>query len=121
MQNNYSHDLAAQSLMARLALDPSAIPSFTLTNGLIRYKGRIRLGNEKILQQRLVAALHTSLIGGHSGIPITYSRLKHLFAWKNMKTTVQQFVQTCQTYLQAKPDRSAYPGKLEPLTVSSGA
>lgn len=121
VQNDYSHDPAAQSLMAKLALDPSAVPHFTLTNGLLRCKGRIWLGNDKVLQQRLVAALHTSPIGGHSGIPVTYSRLKNLFAWKNMKTTVQQFIQTCQICLQAKPDRSAYPGKLQPLPVPSGA
>jgi hypothetical protein len=121
VQNNYSHDPTTQSLMAKLALDPSAVPNFTLTNGLLRYKGRIWLGNDKVLQQRLVAALHTSPIGGHSGIPVTYSRLKNLFAWKNMKTTVQQFIQTCQICLQAKPDRSAYPRKLQPLPVPSGA
>jgi hypothetical protein len=89
VQNSYRHDPAAQSLMARLALDLLAVPRFTRNNGLIRYKGHIWLGNDKILQQWLVATLHTSLIGGHSGIPITYSRFKHLFAWKHMKTTVQ--------------------------------
>jgi transposase InsO family protein len=44
-----------------------------------------------------------------------YRRLKNIFAWKGMKKQVQHFVQTCQVCLKAKPDRAAYPGKLQPL------
>jgi hypothetical protein len=69
----------------------------------------------------LLAALHTSPVGGYSAIPVTYTRLKHLFAWKHMKAVVQEFVHNCQTCLQAKPDRSAFPGKLQPLSVPSMA
>jgi hypothetical protein len=32
-----------------------------------------------------------------------------------MKSEVQNYVQTCQVCLQAKPDRVAYLGKLQPL------
>jgi hypothetical protein len=31
----------------------------------------------------------------HSGVPVTYKRLKQHFAWNGMKTVVQDFVQSC--------------------------
>jgi hypothetical protein len=34
-----------------------------------------------------------------------------------MKSEVQQYVQTCEVCLQAKPDRAPYPGKLQSLPV----
>jgi hypothetical protein len=44
-----------------------------------------------------------------------------VFAWKGMKKQVHQFVQTCQVYLQANPDRALYPGKLQPLPTPTEA
>lgn len=63
-------------------------------------------------------ALHDSAIGGHSGFPATYSRIKLLFAWPGMKSQIKTHVQTYQVYQQAKPDRSPYPGLLHPLPVA---
>jgi hypothetical protein len=38
-----------------------------------------------------------------------------------MKNDVHQFVQHCQVCIQAKPDRSPYPGKLQPLPMPTEA
>lgn len=121
VQNSYAQDAEAQSMLAKLSLDPAAIPNFVLKSGLLRYKGCIWLGADEVLQHRIVSALHCSAVGGHSGVPATYSRVKALFAWSKMKQFVQTFVQQCQVCLQAKPDRSAYPGKLQPLEVPHSA
>jgi hypothetical protein len=56
-------------------------------------------------------------IGGHSGVPATYSRLKQLFYWPSMKATMKSYVQSCTVCQQAKPDRARYPGSLQPLPV----
>jgi len=66
-------------------------------------------------------ALHGSALGGHSGIPVTFRRVKQLFAWPGLKTSVHDFVSTCQICQQAKPERVKYPGLLEPLPVPSSA
>jgi hypothetical protein len=121
IQASYSQDLDAQSLLSKLSVDPSALPNFVLRDGLLRFKGRIWVGNDALLQNRLVAALHSSPVGGLSGVPVTYCRLKQLFAWRRMKAFVHNFVDQCQTCLQAKPDRAAYPGKLQPLPVPKTA
>lgn len=44
-----------------------------------------------------------------------------MFAWTAMKKMIQAKLQTCQTCLQAKPDRAKYPGLLQPLPVPTGA
>ena len=65
----------------------------------------------------MVAAFHALTIGGHSGIPVTYARLKQLFAWHGMKKAVHEFVRQCLICQQAKADRSRLPGLLQPLPV----
>jgi hypothetical protein len=60
-------------------------------------------------------------MGGHSGFPVTYRRVRQLFAWPNMKGMVKDYVAGCSVCQQSKPDRSKYPGLLQPLPVSDQA
>jgi hypothetical protein len=87
----------------------------------LRYKGRLWLGDDTQLHTRVLSTLYNSPIGGHSGIPITCSRVKKLFAWNGLKSFVRNYVHGCQVYLQAKSDQAAYPGKLQPLLVPTEA
>jgi hypothetical protein len=103
--------------MTKLAVDPNAVPHYTLRDGLLHYKQRVWVGHDLALQQKIISAMHSSAVGGHSGIPVTYRRLKQFFAWSNMKSSVQKFVHACITCQQAKPDRSRLPGLLQPLPV----
>lgn len=73
------------------------------------------------LQQKLLSACHASDLGGHSGFPVTYMRMKKLFAWSGMRATMKLFVQTCLVCQQAKPDRTHLPRLLHPLPVPSSA
>lgn len=117
----YLQDEHAQGLLSKLAVDPSADPNFSSCDGILRYKNRILLGTNIHLHQQVITPLHNSPAGGHSGFPVTYRRLKQLFAWKGMKTDIKQFVSGCSICQQAKPDRSKYPGLLQPLPVPSSA
>jgi len=117
----YQDDLHATSLLAKLMLDAQAVPDFTLHQGILKYKGRIWIGHNPLLQQKLLSACHSSALGGHSGVPVTYSRVKKLFAWKGLKASVTDYVRTCVVCQQAKPDRSKLPGLLQPLPMPSEA
>ncbi|WVZ48794.1 LOW QUALITY PROTEIN: hypothetical protein U9M48_000203 [Paspalum notatum var. saurae] len=117
----YQADPATQTLLAKLAVLPDAVPHFTLQQGILRYKKRIWLGTNVGLQQKVLSALHDNPAGGHSGFPVTYRRMKQLFAWKGMKSDVKLFVSSCQTCQQAKPDRARSPGLRLPLPVPSSA
>lgn len=65
----------------------------------------------------MLLSLHSSGIGGHSGIQTTYKRIKHLFMWPKMKKDVTEYVQTCSICQQAKTKHCKTPGTLQPLPV----
>lgn len=50
--------------------------------------------------------MHDAVIGGHSGAPATYSKLKHIIYWTGMKSNVYAYVKACAICQHAKPDRA---------------
>ena len=79
------------------------------------------MGNDNEFHVKICQAFHDTPLGGHSGFPVTYKRIRALFKWVGMKKKIQQFVQSCLICQQAKPERVAYPGLLSPLLVPSRA
>lgn len=73
------------------------------------------------LQTKVIAALHSSAIGGHSGIKATYFRVKQLFHWKVLKLDVENYVKQCSVCQQAKHETNNPAGLLQPLPVPQGA
>ena len=90
--NSYATDPKAQQLLAQLAIHSPDASGFSLHQNLIRHKGKVWIGDNSALQTKLIAAFHSSAIGGHSGTKATYHRLKNLFAWKGMKQDVDNFI-----------------------------
>ena len=117
----YQQDQESSQLIAALSINPNAKEHFKLQDGILKYKGRIWLGSNQTLISQVISALHASPMGGHSGFPVTYSRIKSLFAWPSMKKSILAIVKSCQICLQAKLDISKYPGLLQPLPVPTGA
>lgn len=117
----YLMDSHASDLMAKLTIDASVVPNFTLQEGLLRFKNRIWVGNNSSLQKQIIQVLHSSPLGGHSGISATLKRVQALFAWPGLHKDVKQFMASCLTCQQAKPERVKYPGLLQPLSVPSSA
>jgi hypothetical protein len=85
---------------------------FSLQDEVIRYKGRIWLGNNKEAHRAIMLALHSSAMGGHSGQQATYTRLKQLFYWSGMKQEIQRYIETCSTCQRAKSEHVKLLGKL---------
>jgi hypothetical protein len=77
----YDKDEEAKKLLIDIALKPANSTIYTLDNGLIRHKGRVWIGNNLELQTKIFQAFHSSSLGGHSGAPVTYKRIKQLFMW----------------------------------------
>jgi hypothetical protein len=102
-----------------LAPDPKGCLS--LQDGLLYFHKRVWLVGSPALQHQLLQDFHTSVIGGHSGFPATYARLRKFVAWPKMKKQTRDFVQACTICQQAKPERVRYPGLLEPLPIPSAA
>lgn len=92
VEQGYHSDPFSTQLLTELSLSPSAREHYSLQAGILRYKGKIWIGNNPVLQNKLLHEMHACPMGGHSGSPVTYRKLKQLFAWHGMKKRVQQFV-----------------------------
>lgn len=119
--NSYVVDPFTQSLLEELAITSPNSKGFLLSHGLIKKADKIWIGANSALQIKLIAAFHSSVIGGHSGVQATYQRVRKLFAWQGLKKSVEEFVQQCTIYQQAKHEHCSYPGLLQPLQIPSGA
>lgn len=73
------YDPMAQYLLTRLAVHSPDEKGYSLEQGLIKYNGKVWIAQNLALQTRLIAALHSSVVGGHSGMKATYYRLKKGF------------------------------------------
>ncbi|CAN6292538.1 unnamed protein product [Urochloa humidicola] len=113
----YEKDPTTKQLLSELSLTGSNDKGFSLSDGLIRFKGRIWLGTHKEAHDAVLLALHSSGLGGHSGIAATYHKIKEMFAWPGLKKDVQAYVNNCQVCQQAKTEHVKYPGTLQPLPV----
>jgi len=113
----YQQDPATKELLIELSLTGSNTKGYSLVDGVIHYKGRIWLGKHKEARQAILQALHSSGLGGHSGITATYYKVKALFAWSRMKEDIKNYVIACQVCSQAKPEHCKLPGLLQPLSV----
>jgi hypothetical protein len=119
--DSYASNPYAKEVIAKLMVDAEAVPNFTWSQGVLRYKSRIWVGADLTLQTKFISECHSSAIGGHSGVPITYMMVKQLFAWKGLKLAVHDFVKACLVCQQAKPERSKSPRLLQPLDIHAGA
>jgi hypothetical protein len=119
--NSYATDPDAQARLAQFALVSPDENGYELTQGMIRFHGQIWLGTNSAIQTKIIAALHSSAVGGHSGVQATYQRVKLLFAWRGMKLVVEDFVRQCDVCQQAKHTTTHPAGLLQPLPVPEGA
>lgn len=117
----YQEDPQAKKLLTELCLSNQNAQGYSLVDGVIKHKGRIWLGNNLEAHQAILLALHSSGLGGHSGITATYQKVKALFSWPNMKQSVRDYVNACQVCCQAKPEHCKLPGLLQPLPIPSQA
>jgi hypothetical protein len=78
--NSYTTDPNAQQLLQQLAISSPDQQGYHLQQGLIWQHGKIWIGQNSALQTKIIAACHSSALGGHSGIAVTYARLKNHFS-----------------------------------------
>jgi len=110
--NSYDGDEHIREILEKLAVGVSEVEGYVLKDGLLRYKGRIVVGNKAELKRSILQSLHESPMGGHSGIQNTYLRVKQLVYWPQLKGTVKEHVLGCDICRKCKHENVAYPGLL---------
>jgi hypothetical protein len=73
---SYLSNTSAQDILTKLTVECKSCPPFSLNQGLLRYTGRIWVGNDADLKLKLLSGIHSSPIGGHSWFFVTYRRVK---------------------------------------------
>jgi hypothetical protein len=87
---SYVSDSHVRPLLEQFLISPPAADSpYSITAGVLRYKGQIIVGADTNLRQQLIQALQSSAVGGHSGMRATYQRVKKLFFWPGMKKDIE--------------------------------
>ncbi|KAK1608406.1 hypothetical protein QYE76_032079 [Lolium multiflorum] len=106
----YQTDPKAQALLAQLAVHPSGVDDYSLSDGIIRKKGKIWLGCNSELHFRVTEAMHASPTGGHSGFPVTYRHacaVTDLKEWLDDRTIIQDLLRQQLIRVQNKMKASA--------------
>lgn len=119
--NQVVQDTNCADMITKLSIDSQAIPNFTLSNGLLRYKEKLFIGSNGTLRQQLLDSFHNSDLGGHSGERATYQRVKLHFHWPKMKQQVIELVKSCLVCQKNKSEHVPYPGLLQPLPIPEQA
>ena len=115
--NSYATDANAQERLQQLAIHSPDDQGYELYRGIIRRQGRLWIGANSALRTKLIAALHCSAVGGHSGSTATYQRVRKHFDWRGLKRDVAEFVQQCTMCQQAKHEHVKPAGLLAPLPI----
>lgn len=77
VEASYLQDPHCKTLLEQLLLAVDhTVNKNTLHGGVIRHKGRIYVGKDTTLRNKLLKALHSSTIGSHSGRKASYRELK---------------------------------------------
>jgi len=118
--NSYTTDPQAQQLLIRLAISSLDSQGYSMDRGLTRHHGKVWIAQNAALQTKIIAAYHSSALGGHSGIAATYHRLKRHFAWKGTKQDVESFIKQCSVCQQSKHSNNHPLGLLQPLPILEG-
>ena len=68
-----------QQIISHILIDPQSSPDHSFNNDLLRYQGKLYVGNQGKLKQQILHEVHNSGIGGHSGQLGTYKRISSYF------------------------------------------
>ena len=119
LEQSYKGDKSVEDMISQLSIAPNSSPQFSYTNGILRCKGRVYVGNQGQLRYQLLQKLHDSPQGGHSGVQATYYRIKLYFYWPRMMKDVQKYISQCDNCQRNKNEHVPYPGLLQPIPIPS--
>lgn len=117
IKRSYEGDIQAHRMLSLIDTDGDPDGWYKLEAGLLKYKGRIYVGETTEIRLELMRVYHSSAFGGHSGMRATYHRIKSLFYWPGMKKTVETFVRECPICQITKSEHVHIPGLLNPLEI----
>lgn len=117
IKRSYEEDVQAHKLLSLIGTAGDPEGEYKFEAGIMKYKGRIYVGETGEIRGQLIQAFHSSTFGGHSGIRATYQRIKKLFYWPGLKKGVENHIRNCPVCHVTKSEHVHIPGLLNPLEV----
>ncbi|KAI4294825.1 hypothetical protein MLD38_040853 [Melastoma candidum] len=108
-------DNAAADALSRL--QSAEVMSLILSQGELRRKGKLLVGSNAGLRQKIISLLHDTPTGGHSGMQATTKRISALFYWKQLKRDIRNYIRSCPICQQCKPILQKKADLLQPLPI----
>ncbi|WOG86400.1 hypothetical protein DCAR_0205603 [Daucus carota subsp. sativus] len=115
--DSYMGDSTVTDIISGIALKQPQYSDFSFTNGLLKYKGCLYVGNGTSVKQNILWELHDSPIRGHSGQDATFKRISQFFYWHQMKQEITDYVRACDTCQRVKSGNTLPVGLLQLLPV----
>lgn len=111
----YRDDIHGRNMVQKAQTEGGASLGITLQDGLLLNQGRIVVPENHPLQE--VREFHSTVMGGHAGLPKTLKRkrLAAHFYWPKMRDSVTHFVNACIVCPQSATTKPG--GLLEPLPI----
>ncbi|MCH83059.1 hypothetical protein A2U01_0003873, partial [Trifolium medium] len=117
LQTALEKDSVMQQQMRACLQQADANQCYTIRDGLLFWKDKLVIPNDKNLINMILKEFHTSHIGGHAGIQRTMARIQAQFHWKKMRDDIKEYVQQCTICQQAKTVTTSPAGLLQPLPI----
>jgi hypothetical protein len=117
LRASYEEDEELKSLVSRLQASGEGEGHYTLNQGLLLYKDRFCIGKESGMKIKVLALIHDSLLGGHSGYLKSLHRAKKDWFWHGMKKDIKAYIRGCDTCQKLKHETSKPAGLLQPLVI----
>ena len=96
---------------------PSNRAELEESRGLLYYRDRICIPDDKELRQLIMREYHEAPYTGHQGIKRTLDTIARVYFWPRMKIDIQQYIKTCLECQRNKVRNIKARGLLQPLPV----
>jgi hypothetical protein len=93
----------------------TALSDWTLDDGIILFKNKVFVPNNKDIRRSIIAETHDSPVSGHPGHLKTLYLLKERFYWPGMAIMTKQFIDGCAVCQQMKTNTHPTAAPLMPI------
>lgn len=118
---SYDNDSTAQEMLSEISVKGNSLNDFSLSQGILKWKGRYYVGTSNNLRQKICNSIHSNMEGGHSGIAATLKRAEQLFYWPGLKNDITKLVKECEICHRNKIEHVPSPGLLQPIPLPKNA
>jgi len=95
IRNTYKDDPFIHEIIAAKLINIKVWLDYSLTKGILKYKGRIIIRVRGKVRFKFFNVVHESFIERRVVMPNTYRRVKPMFYWLAIRTTMKQFIEDC--------------------------